>query len=52
MMFALDRDNTCMLSLIAAAFYHIQSRDFKKAIDVYRAILTCLVSSFLLSSTS
>lgn len=52
MMFALDRDNTCMLSLIAAAFYHIQSRDFKKAIDVYRAILTCLVSCFLLSSTS
>ena len=41
MIFALNRDNTCLMSLLAGAFYQIQSREYNKAIDVYRLILTC-----------
>ena len=41
MIFALNRDNTCLMSLLAGAFYQIQSREYNKAIDAYHVILTC-----------
>ena len=43
MMFALNSDNTCLISLMAAVQYHIQKGECQKAVDAYRAILTCLI---------
>ena len=47
MIHALDRDRSCLLSSIAAAFYFIQSRDYAKAINAYQMALLCTVSPFL-----
>lgn len=41
MIHALDRDRSCLLSSIAAAFYFIQSRDYAKAINAYQMALLC-----------
>lgn len=47
MIHALDRDRSCLLSSIAAAFYFIQSRDYAKAINAYQMALLCTVSPSL-----